>query len=437
MYLDCFEFLNTVYPPSRDNLCPKARHSTWKAKSQTAKEDWRCKVCRTKAKMKTFVDAQSPKSLRKNNSDSDLNKSLGLNNSSFNFDVTTTEPLFGDQVKSICSAISTTESNLKLHVTNVQSVTENLIHALCSKIDEVFFTLRQVQSSQDKLRNENVQLKDELKSTKDKLTALEKNLLSGSLGPFSNVPTAAKPDSIFPVPKPNVLVSTTSAGASSMPPQTRAYSEALSAPAAQATVSDPSSLPPPPSCTSTATAPTQSGQRVSTAVVPRQGMNVSNVGPKVSEVREVQCEMHDDAQARSANADPDDWTKVTYKRSNNRDTANGGASNNIKIGTKQSSVSIVKPKTYARTTALFVTRFAPEVTTKDIEHIIQCSVSLSFLKVSKIQTRRQDLYSSFHVQVSESEYGKVDDVNIWPSGCMIKPYRGRLLPDIVVQDVSS
>ncbi|KAI5727200.1 hypothetical protein M8J76_015968 [Diaphorina citri] len=90
-----------------------------------------------------------------------------------------------------------------------------------------------------------------------------------------------------------------------------------------------------------------------------------------------------------------------------------------------------------KTSALFVTRFSPNVTVQDIKDLINTSLTLSHLKISKIQSKHQDQYSSFHVEVLVSDYSKIDDVSLWPDGCLMKQYRGRLLPEIVVSDTSS
>ncbi|KAI5711797.1 hypothetical protein M8J76_016705 [Diaphorina citri] len=90
-----------------------------------------------------------------------------------------------------------------------------------------------------------------------------------------------------------------------------------------------------------------------------------------------------------------------------------------------------------KTNALFVTRFSPSVTSTMIKDIIQRNVKLSRLSVSKIQTRYQDSYSSFHVEVLASEFHLIDDENIWPDGCLIKQFYGKLLPQIIIHEEHS
>jgi hypothetical protein len=38
-------------------------------------------------------------------------------------------------------------------------------------------------------------------------------------------------------------------------------------------------------------------------------------------------------------------------------------------------------------------------------------------------------YASFHISVAEDEFPLIDDTGVWPSGCLIAPYYGKLTPD--------
>lgn len=100
------------------------------------------------------------------------------------------------------------------------------------------------------------------------------------------------------------------------------------------------------------------------------------------------------------------------------------------------SLPMVKPKVIRKTSALFVSRFEPSVSSQDIVNMVQgaCSPPLSHLKVSKIKTRHLDQYSSFHVEVLTSDFERIDNVDMWPDGCLIKCYYGRLLTEIVLNE---
>ncbi|KAL1449641.1 hypothetical protein WDU94_002127 [Cyamophila willieti] len=143
----------------------------------------------------------------------------------------------------------------------------------------------------------------------------------------------------------------------------------------------------------------------------------------------------------SSNMQDDGWNKVQYRRMK---AQNPGSKDKAvpKIGTRATepvggpqSLPMVKMRTpREKKSALFVSRFGPDVSSEEIEKMITYSVTLSQLKVSKIKTRYSNDYSSFHVEVLSIDLSKIDDVNIWPVGCLIKPYYGMLKPDVIVNE---
>jgi hypothetical protein len=42
-----------------------------------------------------------------------------------------------------------------------------------------------------------------------------------------------------------------------------------------------------------------------------------------------------------------------------------------------------------------------------------------------------NFYASFHISVTEDGFSLINDVGVWPSGCLIAPYYGKLTPDQV------
>jgi hypothetical protein len=50
------------------------------------------------------------------------------------------------------------------------------------------------------------------------------------------------------------------------------------------------------------------------------------------------------------------------------------------------------------------------------------------LVCSKLKTEFNS-YSSFHISVTEDELSLINDTAVWPSGCLIAPYFGKLMPD--------
>lgn len=257
--------------------------STWKAKSEQAKKDWRCVSCRTEPK--SINPTEDGDGEMSNNSE--LTKTV---NESLQY-------FCKDNETKMSALVSDMKQYLKSHIATVNNNVMKLSQDLISKVNELCTTVSEMKSSQQKLLEENVQLRNELSLVKEK-----------------------------------------------------------------------------------------------------------------------------------------------GRRGNNR---NNASSRSVpKIGTKQDSgaqsVRMAKPKEpRVRHAALFVSRFDPTVTTNEIQSLLEgSSLGLSHLKITKIKTRYQSegYYSSFHIEVLADDLPKIDCVDIWPTGCLIKPFLGRLLPDIVMND---
>jgi hypothetical protein len=81
-----------------------------------------------------------------------------------------------------------------------------------------------------------------------------------------------------------------------------------------------------------------------------------------------------------------------------------------------------------RSKALFVFRFSPEVTADEVCKTLKEQLSLENLVCTRLETKFNS-YSSFHVSVTEDEFLLINDAGVWPSGCLIAPYYGKLMPD--------
>jgi hypothetical protein len=97
------------------------------------------------------------------------------------------------------------------------------------------------------------------------------------------------------------------------------------------------------------------------------------------------------------------------------------------IGNKNGSSLPTVPKR-VRTKALFVSRFSPEVSSADVEQSLKDQLELASLKCTKLKTK-YDSYSSFHISVSEDDFHLINNADVWPAGCLVAPYFGRLNPD--------
>jgi hypothetical protein len=88
-----------------------------------------------------------------------------------------------------------------------------------------------------------------------------------------------------------------------------------------------------------------------------------------------------------------------------------------------------------KTKALFVSRFSPEVTADDVHRSIKEQLSLDKLVCTRLKTKFST-YASFHISVKEDDFPLINDTGIWPSGCLIAPYYGKLMPDQIFTSVT-
>ena len=121
------------------------------------------------------------------------------------------------------------------------------------------------------------------------------------------------------------------------------------------------------------------------------------------------------------------WTRVTRQRRNERPANQNPRANarNISskarnqrevIGTRASGTI----RTVSAVTHVFATRFDPDLTAEDLEKHLSESANFNF-QVVKLPTRH-NTYSSFHVIVSCTDYEKVYDGSLWPTGALVRPY---------------
>jgi hypothetical protein len=83
-----------------------------------------------------------------------------------------------------------------------------------------------------------------------------------------------------------------------------------------------------------------------------------------------------------------------------------------------------------RSKSLFVSRFGPDVTAADIEKTSKEQLSLKRLVCTRLKTKF-DAYASFHISVNEEDFPLINNTAVWPSGCLIAPFYGKLTSDQV------
>jgi hypothetical protein len=97
------------------------------------------------------------------------------------------------------------------------------------------------------------------------------------------------------------------------------------------------------------------------------------------------------------------------------------------IGVRSSSsLSVVQKR--VRMKSLFVSRFSPDVTSSDVEASLKDQLQLASLACTRLKTKYKS-YASFHVSVAEDDFHLINNTGVWPNGCLIAPFYGRLSPD--------
>jgi hypothetical protein len=138
--------------------------------------------------------------------------------------------------------------------------------------------------------------------------------------------------------------------------------------------------------------------------------------------------------ASSGNPTDDGFTTVTKKKRVGVRVVNSSESNktgrNLRTlmhGVRNSSSLPVVSKR-PKTKALFVSRFSPEVSASDVENSLKEQLKLSLVVCTKLKTRYNS-YASFHMSVTGDDFPLIHNTGVWPEGCLIAPFYGRLNPD--------
>uniref|UniRef100_A0A146KWE8 PHD-type domain-containing protein n=2 Tax=Lygus hesperus TaxID=30085 RepID=A0A146KWE8_LYGHE len=92
----------------------------------------------------------------------------------------------------------------------------------------------------------------------------------------------------------------------------------------------------------------------------------------------------------------------------------------------KNSLSVV-----AKKKSIFVTRLSPATTANDLVDFL-VNLKLPFLKCTKLKTN-YDSYSSFHVQVLETDFTKIFSGDVWPQGILVSEYHGPLKDDRIFE----
>lgn len=80
--------------------------------------------------------------------------------------------------------------------------------------------------------------------------------------------------------------------------------------------------------------------------------------------------------------------------------------------------------TLVRKKLIFLSRFAPSVAVYDVENIVK-PLNLGFSRCVRLKNKFE-MYISFFLEFSATDFQKVRDPNIWPEGILIAPFYGEL-----------
>jgi hypothetical protein len=83
-----------------------------------------------------------------------------------------------------------------------------------------------------------------------------------------------------------------------------------------------------------------------------------------------------------------------------------------------------------KTKTLFVSQFSPEVTAEDVYGSIKEKLGLKKLVCTRLKIK-YNTYASFHISIAKDDFPLINDSGVWPDGCLIAPYCGKLMHDQV------
>ena len=81
-----------------------------------------------------------------------------------------------------------------------------------------------------------------------------------------------------------------------------------------------------------------------------------------------------------------------------------------------------------RRRAVFTSRFDPSVTAQQIVTSLKNQLNIDDIIATKLRTKHNS-YASFHVSVKEENFNLINNTVVWPTGCLISPFYGKLHTD--------
>lgn len=355
--------------------------TTWRAKGQPQKDEWRCKSC-NQASKGSKLDDVTPEILSE--TPSDVLKSIHDSLRQFGLQQ-------DEKFKNL-------HSDLKSHSTVLFTNLEKLINVLITELQVVKSEVKTMAAQQISLTEEKDVLKNDLNNAKKRIADWELKMSQATKSDTLTPPTYSKTLQSESRYQQNVNIN-----------DTPGEKSRVSRPHTTTTVRSNGNVP----VTNGVQSQSYPAARMSNSA--RSPLVAGRGAPLISS---------------APGGDENGWNTVNHRKK--RTDAKIGKKSLDQANGSQSNL-MAAPR--IQTSAMFVSRFAPSVSSQVIADMVRSSVQeLTELKVTKIKSRYMDKYTSFHVEVLSSEFEKIDDVNIWPDGCLIKQFNGKLISEIIVNE---
>lgn len=75
--------------------------------------------------------------------------------------------------------------------------------------------------------------------------------------------------------------------------------------------------------------------------------------------------------------------------------------------------------------SLFVTRLHPDTSSENVCELLASVTEVTCFVCTRLRSKF-DTYSSFHIAVDDDKLDVISDAELWPEGCLFRPFYGPL-----------